>query len=372
MTDAAPPSPDLVARLVAEQAPHLADLPVRPSADEGSSNWVFRLGDDLAVRLPRSAAYAESIRTETRFLPRIAPGVGVRVPEVVHAGVPSPEFPWDWAVVSWIAGERPNNLTADQQQALAADLGRFVRELHAVDASGVPVGPKTWGYRCGEPVTDETDRWVDQAALALADQFDPAAVREAWCRVRDVPRSTSPPCWVHTDLSAENLLVDADGHLAGVIDFGAMGVGDGSVDLLYAWSLFDAPARQTLRQTTGADDATWARARAFAFAGPGLLTLNEYRATMPERAARLTRMVRAIAAEVGLELERHAGDNGAMEQHRSFGEESADRILEQVDLDDQTREDVRPALAGWFDKWAAEPATEADGGEREPAEDDEA
>ena len=146
------------------------------------------------------------------------------------------------------------------------------------------------------------DGWAETAATELADLFDPNAVREAWRRVRRVPEPTQPACWVHTDLSAENVLVDRDGRLAGVIDFGGLGVGDRSVDLLYAWSLLDAPARDLLRTASAADDATWSRARAWAFVGPGLLTIAGYRHSLPGRTARLTAMVEAIAAEVGVQL----------------------------------------------------------------------
>jgi len=81
-----------------------------------------------------------------------------------------------------------------------------------------------------------------------------------------------------------------------------LGVGDRSVDLLYAWSLLDPPARDMLRIASGADEATWARARAWAFVGPGLLTIANYRHSMPSRVERLTSMVDTIAAEVGIQL----------------------------------------------------------------------
>lgn len=127
-------------------------------------------------------------------------------------------------------------------------------------------------------------------------------MREAWQRLRRVPSATQPACWVHTDLSAENVLVHHDGGLAGVIDFGGLGIGDRSVDLLYAWSLLDAPARDLLRTAAGADEATWSRARAWAFVGPGLVTIASYRHSMPARVERLTAMVEAVAAEVGVRL----------------------------------------------------------------------
>lgn len=291
-----------MARLLREQAPRLAGMPIRPSSTSGSSNWVFRLGETLAIRLPRSENYVADLVNEVRWLPHLAPELDVAVPDVVAVGQPSETFPRPWAVVSWVPGEVPLALDGTQQALLAGSLGTFLQSLHAVDTTDAPTEPGHWGYRCGEPVTDTIDGWAEQAAAELADVFDPAAVREAWQRLRDVPPASEPACWVHTDLSEENLLAHRDGRLAGVIDFGGVGVGDRSVDLLYAWSIFGASAREILRAASGADDATWARARAWAFVGPGLLTIADYRGTMPSRVERLTSMVDTIAAEVGIRL----------------------------------------------------------------------
>lgn len=296
------PDADLVVRLLRDQAPQLAGLPVRPSPASGSSNWVFRIGEDLAVRLPRSDDYVGDLEKEVRWLPRLGPDLPVPVPEVVAVGRGDERFPRPWAVVTWVPGESPSSLDQRQQDRLAASLGDFVSALHAVDVRGLSSGAEHWGYRCGEPVTETMDRWCEDAATELADLFDPAAVREAWRRFRDVPAATGPATWVHTDLSVENLLVDGDGRLVGVIDFGGLGVGDRSVDLLYAWSLFDAPAREVFRRAGGVDDATWTRARAWAFVGPGLLTIAHYRHSMPARVERLTAMVERVAAEVGVGL----------------------------------------------------------------------
>lgn len=298
------PVPDaaLVARLLHEGGGHLAGLPITAAPGSGSSNWVFRVGDAYAVRLPRTDAYAEDLRTEVRWLPRLRPSLRVPVPEIVLVGEPSEVFPRLWAVVSWVPGACPGDLDGAQQAELAATLGEFLRDLHAADTLGLPPGPDVWGYRCGEPVTPTIDAWADAAAADLADLFDPARVRQAWARLRDVPPATTAPCWVHTDLSAENLLVHADGRLAGVIDFGALGIGERSADLAYAWSMFDEPARDLVRAASGADDATWRRARARAFVGPGLMTIRDHRRSLPRRTARLVAMVEAVAAEVGIAL----------------------------------------------------------------------
>lgn len=295
------PDAALATQLLREQAPHLSSLAVRPSPTSGSSNWVFRVGDDLALRLPRSDDYAD-LGKEITWLPTLGARMRTPIPRVEFVGTPSETFPREWAVVTWIAGRTPPNLNAPAQRSLAASLGEFVTDLHAVGTAGEVGGAERWGYRCGDPVTDTTDAWVDEMAVELRDLFDPAQVRLAWERLREVEPTKGSRVWVHTDLSAENVLVDDAGSLAGVIDFGALGVGDPAVDLIYAWDLFDAPARVVFARAAGADAATVARARAWAFPGPGLLTLADYRASMPERTARLTRMVEAVAADVGVRL----------------------------------------------------------------------
>lgn len=296
------PDPCVVTQLLRDHAPHLADMHVRVSPASGSSNWVFRLGDTMVVRLPRTDEYVPDLLNEVRWLPHVAPHVVSPVPEVIAVGEASQAFPRPWAVLSWLPGELPLALDEEQQPRFAETLGAFLRSLHAVDTTGAPRGAEHWGYRCGEPVTDQIDEWADKAATALADLFDPARVREAWRRLRRVPPATQPVCWVHTDLSAENVLAHQDGRLAGVIDFGGLGIGDRSVDLLYAWSLLDAPARDMLRVASDADEATWSRARAWAFVGPGLLTIVGYRHSMPARVERPASMIDTIAAEVGVQL----------------------------------------------------------------------
>ena len=68
------------------------------------------------------------------------------------------------------------------------------------------------------------------------------------------------PAWYHGDLLAENLLVADDGRLCAVLDFGTLGVGDPSVDLVAAWEVLDPESRATFRRAVDVDDATWQRA----------------------------------------------------------------------------------------------------------------
>src|SRR5919202_5674865 len=91
----------LVRRLLVEQHPDLAGLPLRLVAN-GWDNLILRLGDDLVVRVPRREAAAHLVRHEQEVLPRFAPTLPVAVPVPVLVGKPTAGFPWPWSVLTWL------------------------------------------------------------------------------------------------------------------------------------------------------------------------------------------------------------------------------------------------------------------------------
>src|SRR3954454_5037954 len=116
----------MVRTLLQQQHSDLAQLAL-VDAGEGWDNRLVRLGDDLAVRLPRRAASAALIEHEQRWLPVLAPRLPLPVPVPLRVGRPGSGFPWSWSVVPWFAGE--SALVAPPQDAapIAATLAQFLR-----------------------------------------------------------------------------------------------------------------------------------------------------------------------------------------------------------------------------------------------------
>ena len=90
----------LVRRLVAAQFPQWAGLPVEPAGAAGFDNAIFRLGTDLAVRLPRRQFGADHLEHEYRWLPVVGPRLPLAVPvpglnrqAMMHAGRASSKPP---------------------------------------------------------------------------------------------------------------------------------------------------------------------------------------------------------------------------------------------------------------------------------------
>ena len=253
-------TPELAARLVAAQFPQWAHLPVVPVEVSGWDNRTYRLGDDMSVRLPSDASYAEQVAKEQYWLPRLAPHLPLPVPTPLAAGVPGPGYPLPWSVHRWIEGSPARVDRIRDLTGFAVDLARFLLALYRIDATGGPVaGPHNF-FR-GGPLTvydDETRGCV----AALDGRVDGAAALAVWEEALAATWS-GPAVWVHGDVAEGNLLV-AGGRLCAVIDFGSSGVGDPACDLQIAWTLFSGPSRQAYRDTLDVDAGTWARGRGWA------------------------------------------------------------------------------------------------------------
>jgi aminoglycoside phosphotransferase (APT) family kinase protein len=239
----------LVRLLLTEQFPDWADLPLGRVEPSGTVNAIFRLGEALSVRLPRREGPTEPGGDELEWLPRLAPLLPVEIPVPVAQGRPSGPYPWFWEIHTWVEGESVPVEETDAIQA-AEDLAALVGALQQVDPTAAPRGR-------GIPLAErdpDTRYW-----LARFDG-DRAAVAVEWERALAAPPWSGPPVWHHGDLDVRNWLV-RDGRISGVIDWGTMGVGDPACDVMVAWKLHSAKARDAFRETLPTDEATWARAR---------------------------------------------------------------------------------------------------------------
>lgn len=238
----------LVRRLLVDQFPHWAELPLSRVEPVGTVHAIFRLGDEYSVRLARRAGPTTPGGRELTWLPKLAPLVPLEIPVPIAQGRPNNEYPWFWEVHTWLQGETVPIEAIDEVQA-ARDLASFVAALQQVDSSGGPLGR-------GIPLAqrDEDFRYW----LARFDG-DPA-VSAVWESALAAPRWNGPPVWHHGDLDVRNWLV-RDKRISGVVDWETMGIGDPACDVMVAWKLHSPVARDAFRKALPMDDATWARAR---------------------------------------------------------------------------------------------------------------
>jgi aminoglycoside phosphotransferase (APT) family kinase protein len=251
----------LVRRLLAEQFPDWAALPLEPVLHRGTDNALYRLGADMVVRLPRRERTSATLEHERRWLPKLAPLLPLDVPVPLAAGAPADGYPCAWSIYRWLDGENATVRPIADPARAAADLAGFITALQQIDsADAPPPGPDNFSR--GEPLAAR-DVSTRASIAALSDEIDTAAAGAAWDAALRAPVWAGAPVWIHGDLDARNLLVQ-DGRVSGVIDFGCLGVGDPAWDVMVAWKLFGADARVVFRAALDVDDATWARSRGLA------------------------------------------------------------------------------------------------------------
>jgi aminoglycoside phosphotransferase (APT) family kinase protein len=238
----------LVRRLLSEQFPQWSALPLDPVEPMGTDHAIFRLGDEFSVRLPRVAGRTNPGSRETEWLPRLRPMLPIEIPLPVAEGRPSSAYPWFWDIHTWVQGRTASVEAIDEIQA-ARDLCAVIGALQTVDPDGAPVGR-------GVPLAER-----DADVRYWLERFDAGPeVRAPWERALRAEPWTGPPVWHHGDLDARNWLISG-GRISGVIDWGLMGAGDPACDVMVAWKLHSAEARDIIRELLSPDDATWDRAR---------------------------------------------------------------------------------------------------------------
>ncbi|MEU4476677.1 aminoglycoside phosphotransferase family protein [Micromonospora sp. NPDC023966] len=281
---------DLVRRLLAGQFPHWADRPLRLVRSYGTDHDVYRLGDDLAVRLPRIGWATEQAAREAEWLPRLAPHLPLAVPVPLAMGRPVEGYPFDWSVYRWLPGENASAALYDLDRA-AVDLAGFVAALRRIDTTGAyPRPPRSRGADLAE-----LDEGVRDAVRRLGNRVDGDAVLRAWQESLDAPAWDGPGLWLHGDLLPGNLLV-VDGRLSAVIDFGGLNVGDPACDLQPAWNVFTGRSRARFRAELAVDDASWLRGRGWALL-QAVIALPYYWDTNPGIVRQTSHALREVLAD---------------------------------------------------------------------------
>jgi aminoglycoside phosphotransferase (APT) family kinase protein len=265
----------LVRALIESQFPQFAHLSCH-RVDEGFDNAMWRLGDDLVVRIPRREAAVEPLEHEMRWLPVVASHVTLRTPLPHLIGRASEYFPWPWLIARWISGTPGDEVSHEDRTSPAVALGTFLREIHV----GAPRGAPGNVYR-GGPLEERTlafeTRLLDVAAVV-----DVTATRKLWAQSLAAPRWTTPPLWLHGDLHPGNTIY-RDGELVGIVDFGDLCAGDPATDLAGGLMSLSFDDLATFFATYGdVDDATmwrtvgWATHFSVMFTSLGLSSRPSY------------------------------------------------------------------------------------------------
>jgi aminoglycoside phosphotransferase (APT) family kinase protein len=243
----------LVRSLLRAQHPDISELPLDEVA-AGWDNFTFRLGEEMAVRLPRRAAAVLPLQHEQKWLPVIAENLPLPVPSPLRLGKPDNRYPWPWSILPWLKGETADVTPIRHDQA--RPFARFLRALHIPAPADAPKNPSR-----GVPLTQRAASVEERMhRLAQKTSFINSIVRTAWnSSLRAV--QDEHPTWIHGDLHPRNVLVHS-GALSGIVDWADIAAGDRATDLASIWMLLPTveSRESAISEYGNVPSTTWLRA----------------------------------------------------------------------------------------------------------------
>jgi aminoglycoside phosphotransferase (APT) family kinase protein len=221
---------------------------------------VFRLGEDLAVRLPRHRGSVESLQSEIRWIGLLGDRWTFPTQRILHVGRPGAEYPWCWAVTSWLPGELAGDQPLDA--AAAPALGRALAEIHQPAHADAPYNSEqSVRLAAREPVLRRVLSQLPPVGASRGLVIDLDAATALWRQAMAVPDDV-PRVWIHADLHPFNV-ISLHRQFGGIIDWSDISGGDPAVDLGFLHLLLPAAAMATAFESYGGvDPAAVARARA--------------------------------------------------------------------------------------------------------------
>ncbi|MGG3915240.1 phosphotransferase [Rossellomorea vietnamensis] len=232
-------------KLIESQFPDLipADIKIM---DYGFDNTVMNVNDDWVFRFPRREIAVRLLETEGKLLPLLEErGTGLQIPVPTYYGKPSPKYKWPFLGYRFVDGTIPSRAaTVVREGESAVALARFLKKLHgtsveAAEKRGVPYDELSrLDVEKRHPVMEKNkDELKD---LNLFHQMDKLEKYLHNLPSKALPEETT---LVHGDLHFKNIVVDKEGILSGILDWGDVHLGHRAIDLNLIYSFLTPKGR---------------------------------------------------------------------------------------------------------------------------------
>jgi len=253
---------DQAGALIRNQFPEFLGADISDLASAGTVNSIFRIGSRHAARFPLRRTDPDIcqglLEAEVTALNELAVSCPFPAPRPVGIGRPGPGFPMPWLVQTWIEGVPATPSALSRSPIFARDLADLIASLRKADLRGQCFD----GRGRGGNLTDH-DGWMDTCFAHSEDLLDVRHLRRLWSEFRELP-AAGYEVMSHRDLIPANLLVRGN-RLVGVLDGGAFGPADPSLDLIAGWHLLDRDRRTLFFDALKAGTLERRRSAAWAF-----------------------------------------------------------------------------------------------------------
>ena len=270
---------ETVRALIRDQHPDLAELAVGPEF-VGADMVMYRLGDDLAVRLPRSANTVASLEAEAHWLGQLSAHWTFPFPRVLRRGDPGHGYPFPWSVITWVPGTAAEHSPLDSRAGIA--MAQALAQVHLPAPADAPFNSEQSIALVGrEPKLEWALKTLATRRGPAGQRCDVRAARAMWGEALAAP-GPAGQVWSHADLHVANLISE-DGAFGGIVDWADMSGCDRAVDLGFLYGVLPGEGvslalAEYARLTGAVDDALVLRIRGVGLAmclsgacnGPGV------------------------------------------------------------------------------------------------------
>lgn len=268
-------SEELANKLISCQFPQLASKTVK-KIGHGWDNTVFRVGKEYVFRFPRRNIAINALRMEGRILPKLIDYISIPYSVPLFFGESDYDYPSLFLGYPYLSGEFPIGLTDEQRASSATALAQFLKELHTFP---VQIAMENGIQRDHRNITDialrkeKMQRFITDISTHLSKEEYDALLNYLGQLKTD--RVVQKNVLLHGDLHFKNMLVDKNGKVSGIIDWGDVNIGHPAFDLNVVYSFLPQYARSNFFEEYGeVDEETKALARLIAIYIPILILMQ--------------------------------------------------------------------------------------------------
>jgi aminoglycoside phosphotransferase (APT) family kinase protein len=230
--------------IIESQFPQLIPVSIA-ELGKGFDNTVFIVNDHYVFRFPRKGLAVQLLNIENQLLPLLVRQLNIAIPEPIFFGQATKDYKWPFTGYHHVQGESPGVLRNEIRNLSATPLALFLKKLHQF--------PINQAEKMGVP-HDRFERMnIKKRKAMLVDNIKKAVdlqlVRENqaaldWLSTMKEEQPDSPITLVHGDCHIRNILVNKEGAIAGIIDWGDMHLGNPAIDLSIAYSFLPQSGRE--------------------------------------------------------------------------------------------------------------------------------
>ncbi|QGQ99072.1 DUF1679 domain-containing protein [Paenibacillus psychroresistens] len=268
-------SEELAQKLISSQFPQLATKGVK-KLGYGWDNTVFLVGTEYVFRFPRREIAINPLRMEGKILPELKDYLSIAYSIPLFFGEGDFNYPAPFLGYNYLPGEFPIGLSDKQRALSATTLAQFLKSLHAFPLQIAQEIGVQLDHRNLTDIAmrkEKLQQFISNLALHLSeDEYH--AISNYLEQLR-TERVKQKHVFLHGDLHFKNMLVDENGRVSGIIDWGDINIGHPACDLNIVYSFLPPETRSDFFKEYGdVDEETKILARFIAIFIPVLIMMQ--------------------------------------------------------------------------------------------------